>query len=769
VQPCASALAQRSQHKLAMRELLFASELACTEHARGDACRYQVAWTINPHMVIGSVDFAVAAAQHDALLAALARAGATVARLPFVHGAFDSVFAKDAALLVARGGERRALLARPRHAERRCEIAARADALARLGFAPVVDDAAPCWEGGDVVVLPSGALLVGCGARSDRAAADWLARNAEQPATSLALRDPRLYHLDMALAILPDGTALACETAFAPDAMAALERARGVREVVTVPAEEALAFALNFVAIGDTIVCGARGRVTAAAIAARGFRIAHVPLDQFHRAGGGAGCLVARVHGEPQRIARVPDAAARSTVDLYGPVFRAVLFPAWETRVRRRPTIARWRELERRERASLDEQHAAQSRALARLVDHAFAHVPFYRDAWTALGIAPGDVRVPEDLQRLPIVRRADLQAAGTAWESTAPPLPTIRKQTSGTTGEPLLYGYEPDSEHWRRAVKLRGYAWAGHRPGDRALHFWGAPEPTPPRWPQRAKIALDRRMHRDRYIPCERMSDARLRLVVETIARARPHAIVCYAQAGAELARYIARNELRAWRTIPVICGAERLLPHDRADLVDAFGPAVFDTYGCREVMMIGAECEAHDGLHVAVENLVVEIVVTDPDGTTRAAREGETGEVVVTDLHNLAMPFVRYANGDIATVGNAKRCACGRTLPRIAAVQGRLSETLRARDGAPVSGIALSYLVQDVSKAVRRFQAVQHADRSMTIRIVLAEELPASALDDIRRNGAALLGGASVDVAIVSELPRSAAGKHALVVVER
>ena len=63
---------------------------------------------------------------------------------------------------------------------------------------------------------------------------------------------------------------------------------------------------------------------------------------------------------------------------------------------------------------------------------------------------------------------------------------------------------------------------------------------------------------------------------------------IVCYAQAGAELARYINRNGLRAWPTIPVICGAERVLPHDRADLEEAFGPAVFDTYGCREVMMI-------------------------------------------------------------------------------------------------------------------------------------------------------------------------------------
>jgi phenylacetate-CoA ligase len=130
--------------------------------------------------------------------------------------------------------------------------------------------------------------------------------------------------------------------------------------------------------------------------------------------------------------------------------------------------------------------------------------------------------------------------------------------------------------------------------------------------------------------------------------------------------------------------------------------------------------------------------------------------------------MPFIRYANGDVATVGSERRCACGRNLPRIEAVQGRISETLRDASGAPVSGIAISFLVQDVSRAVRQFQAVQHRDRSMTLRLALAEPLGESALAEICKNGARLLGGLDVDVAIVDELPRSAAGKHQLVIVE-
>ncbi len=263
-------------------------------------------------------------------------------------------------------------------------------------------------------------------------------------------------------------------------------------------------------------------------------------------------------------------------------------------------------------------------------------------------------------------------------------------------------------------------------------------------------------------------MSEERLRDVARVIAQVQPQVIVCYAQAGAELARYVHRNGLRAWPAIPVVCGAERLLPRDREDLEAAFGPSVFDTYGCREVMMIAGECEAHAGMHVAVENLIIEIVVTE-HGTQRLAREGESGEVVITDLHNLAMPFIRYANGDVATVGSDRACACGRTLPRISSVNGRISETLRDANGSAVSGIALSFLFQDVSHAVRQFQAVQHKDRSVTISVVLSDALHAGAVDDIRSNGQRLLAGIDVGVRVVPELPRSSAGKHQLVVVER
>lgn len=745
------------------------SALACTDHDVEDDCRYQVAWQINPHMAIGAVEFHRAAAQHAAYVAALERSGARVKVLPFVHGAFDSVFTKDSALLVERKHQQRALLARLRYPERQKEQAARADFYERHGFEVLCEPQGPSWEGGDIVSLPSGrAMFLGFGFRSRRESGAWLERHANVPVYPLELCDEHLYHLDMALSILPDGTALACTDALTPDAMRVLERAEGIRQVIPMPREDALAFGLNMVPVGMTLLAGARVPRVQAIARARGVRVEVVPLDQFHLAGGSAACLVARLHPDPEPARPPPTPRHRGSMNIYGPFFRSVLFPLWETRVRNRPTVERWQELRRTQWLSYDELHAMQSRALAKLVEHAYAHVPYYRDRFEQAGVAPSDIRAPEDLLKLPVLRRDDLRAAGDRRESTAPPRVEIRKQTSGTTGEPLRFGFERESENWRRAVKYRGYEWAGYRPGDRALHFWGGPLPTQPPLGTRAKIALDRYMNRDHYVHCAVMTEEHLREVVHAVHRIQPQVIVTYAQAGGELARYILRNGLRSWGTIPVISGAEKLLPRDRADLEEAFGPAVFDTYGCRETMLIAAECEAHHGMHTSMENLVVEIVVND-NGKLRHAREGESGEVVLTDLHNLASPFIRYANGDIATAGPSRACSCGRTLPRLTSVQGRMSETLRDGSGAAVSGIALSFLFHDIADAVRQFQAVQHKDRSVTINLVLARPLATAQLDEVRKHGERLLAGCEVRVHVVPDLPRSAAGKHHLVVVER
>jgi phenylacetate-CoA ligase len=452
-------------------------------------------------------------------------------------------------------------------------------------------------------------------------------------------------------------------------------------------------------------------------------------------------------------------------MDLYGPLVRHLLVPLWEGGVRRRPTLAYLERLHRLERAPAAELAGFQRRELAALLRHAHDHVPFYRRRFEAAGLRPEEIAGPEDLPRLPILTRAEARAAADERLSNAEPRAAIRKTTGGTTGEPLVIRYDLGSEHWRQAIKLRGFGWSGWRVGDPALHYWGEYTRELPLG-QRVKRALDRAIRRERYVDCTPRGDRDEEEVVRAIRKLRPRAIFSYAQAGAELARYINRTGSRDWDTIPIVCGAERVWPADRAAMEQAFG-AVFETYGCREVMLVAGECAEHDGLHIQVENLVVEVV--GPDG--RPVAPGQVGQVLLTDLHNYGQPFIRFANGDLAVAMPPDApCRCGRAHPRLASVEGRSTETLRDRDGQPVGGMVFNLAFSPLADAVRQFQAVQHRDGSITVKVVPAagRELPGAAIDHVARSCAKYLPGLPIAFETVPEIPATRAGKRRVVVVE-
>jgi phenylacetate-CoA ligase len=463
-------------------------------------------------------------------------------------------------------------------------------------------------------------------------------------------------------------------------------------------------------------------------------------------------------------------------VDLYQKLFARVLYPAWEGGLRRRSTLRRLAYLETTQWLSLDELTAIQAASLRRLLGHAYANVPHYRRRFEEAGIHPRDIRGAGDLGKLPILGREEARDTVEARTATAGATVEIHKSTSGTLGRPLVFGYERESEHWRHAMKMRGYGWAGYHLGQRSLHFWGAGPPPGnkrPTWKTRlkdVKVRADRALRREHYFDCGRRGAAELDQVVAIIRRERPEVLVCYSQAVADLARHVVAGGLRDWGTIPVLCGAERLLPADRAVVEQAFGPAVFETYGCREVMLMATECDAHAGLHLSMETLVVEVVVREPGGGgERPARPGELGEVVVTDLTNLAMPFIRYANGDLAIAGEPGTCRCGRALPRIASVEGRVTETLVDGAGARVNGLVFNVVIAHLAHAIRQFQVVQHRDRSVTLRVAPTATFDAGIESVLRQTWERYLAGVPVRLELVPEIPVNPTGKRQVVVVER
>jgi phenylacetate-CoA ligase len=338
-----------------------------------------------------------------------------------------------------------------------------------------------------------------------------------------------------------------------------------------------------------------------------------------------------------------------------------------------------------------------------------------------------------------------------------------LSKGTSGSTGVPLQFAYSPESECWRQAIRIRGYSWSGYRPGLPVFYYWAFVHGKRAGWPS-AKIRLDRALKRETFVDSMRQDEASLQRAVALFRRARPAVVVCYTQSCAQLARWILDRGLRDWDDVPVICGAEAVLPADRAVLSKAFGPHVFETYGTRETMLLAAECEAHDGMHLMEENVLVEVA---RGGTPTGP--GEAGDVLVTDLHNFGMPFIRYQNGDVAMQAAGGPCACGRGLRKLERVEGRRADTLRDREGNPIPGILFHVLFTGASAdLVRQFQAVQRRSGDVVLKVVRGQAWSQERFDAVVSRFGQYLRGLPLRVELCEAIPPTASGKMRTIVVE-
>lgn len=448
--------------------------------------------------------------------------------------------------------------------------------------------------------------------------------------------------------------------------------------------------------------------------------------------------------------------------DWYEPLFRRVLFPLYEGGLRRRGTLRHLREYERSQWLDPAQLAELQWRKLSRLVEHCWNEVPYYRRRWSEAGATLHDIRTPEDYARLPLLTKDDIRANfedlhAPAWRGTL-----LYKATGGSTGEPMRFGYTRESYDRRIAAMWRGYAWAGARMGRRTLYLWGAPIGSP----LRSHAIKDRMYHaafNRRMLNAFLMSEERMREYAAEVDAFRPEVIVGYVGPLVRMAEWILASGHRIHSPRTMLSAAEALHPAQRATLEQAFGCPVFNTYGCREFMLIASECEHRDGLHATADHLRVELA------NLRPTPAGDpVGEVVVTDLHNYGFPFMRYANGDLATPSDGRRCACGRGLPLLRRIDGRKLDTLRTPAGHLLPGEYIVYAFLGVT-GVRQYQVVQREAGALDIRVVPGEGFGEVVIAQIRSELDKAIGSAmELRFHVVDEIPASASGKRRVVMCE-
>ncbi len=189
-----------------------------------------------------------------------------------------------------------------------------------------------------------------------------------------------------------------------------------------------------------------------------------------------------------------------------------------------------------------------------------------------------------------------------------------------------------------------------------------------------------------------------------------------------------LARLALERGTALPGLCQVrsfgEALPDGIRERVKKAWGVPLSDTYSCEEVGTIALQCPEHDHYHVMAEHLLVEVV----DEQGHPCRPGEWGRVLLTTLHNLAMPLIRYELGDYAEVGEA--CSCGRGLPVLRRILGRRRNLLITPDGR-CHWPSFPARIWLPHPAIREFRLVQTRPERIRVELVTAAPLEAAALE--------------------------------------
>lgn len=394
-----------------------------------------------------------------------------------------------------------------------------------------------------------------------------------------------------------------------------------------------------------------------------------------------------------------------------------------------------------------------------RLLVHAQATVPFYRERLAAAGFSPARPLTPEVFARIPLLHRAELQQRGRALASSAPPAehgPLTEIRTSGSTGQPVTaLGNQLTAAFWN-VLTVRDHLWH-RRDAEGTLAVIRNTDNAPPPDGQAADNwgrATDGLIRTGRSVALHIGTDIARQM--DWLRRIEPAYLLSYPSNLKALAEYalergIGLPGLREIRSISEVLGSEV------RDLCKrAWGAPVTDAYSANELGYMALQCPRHEHLHVQSEAVLLEVL----DAAGNPCRPGEIGRVVVTVLHNFAMPLIRYEIGDYAEVGEP--CACGRGLPVLKRIAGRVRNLVTLPDGSrhwpSFRGDTWAHIAP-----LRQLQLVQHDRQTIEARLVCDRRLTESEEAAFSKSLAECFGHRfRVAFTYLDRIERSAGGKY-------
>lgn len=437
-------------------------------------------------------------------------------------------------------------------------------------------------------------------------------------------------------------------------------------------------------------------------------------------------------------------------------------------KITERRILQRLEELNRTQWLSYDNLLNLQQRKLQQLLEYSYKYVPYYQQAFSKISFHPNDFHGNLDcLLKLPILTKSIIREN---WSDLITTDPKRRRgiselSTSGSTGQPLVFMQD---HYYRDSVTAdiqRHMGWAGWKLGDLQAVIWGQSPGMSFRKRMRAKLIdwIWNRIQINAFCMTEKL----MANFAKQIQQRNPHILFGYATCINQFAQYVRSSPYQSIRFGGVFSTAERLLPSIRHFIEETFRCKVFDRYGTLELGGIACECEEHTGLHLSMENNYVEIINNDNEAP---AQRGEIGDIVVTNLNNFGMPFIRYLVGDAGIWYTGDDCSCGRSSKMLKVIEGRLVESFNTKDGRRIwAGFAGAGFRCLTHPSIKQFQIVQKSFERIVIRLVPAGEIQKDTLKDIEHAIHVTFGeDVVVDFEFLDKIKPLPSGKHQYAISE-
>jgi len=414
-----------------------------------------------------------------------------------------------------------------------------------------------------------------------------------------------------------------------------------------------------------------------------------------------------------------------------------------------------WLKLQRSQFLSQDELLDIQRQRLHELINFVWHHNSFYRQRMEQSDLSAADIGGPADLRKLPVLTKADvrLNMKGILSHGFDKTELQIAK-TGGSTGKSLELYFTEECSELRNACARRHDCWTGWRPGEPIAACWGNPK-LPKTLKEKIKANL---LQPYIYLDTMHVDEAAIKIFLAQWRKVKPTLLYGHAHSIYLLADSIKTMGIDTPQPKGILSTSMMLIPSERKVIEEVFGIKVTDRYGCEEVSLIASECEQHHGMHLNIEHLVIEFLRD--DGTP--ASPGEPGKIVVTDLLNKAMPFIRYQVEDVGVLSD-RVCSCGRGLPLMEHVTGRVADFLIKADGTKIAGISIIENTLTDIVGIGQMQLIQEKLDLIFIKIVPGPDYSTETKETLLSYFSGLFGtGVEFTVELVEQILPEPSGKY-------